>query len=134
MWLQYRQLDRASFIADARRVERRAWLLPGMMLAMWGGPLLLAFGASRLGPPARAAAGAWLAPVRWVTQSPYVPVAVWVGLSIALIVLVWRWSSRDPRVRCPACGKSLLNHTALVVATGNCGACGSRVLSDPPAP
>ena len=43
----------------------------------------------------------------------------------------WRSNRRDPRLICPACGKSLKGMDALVIATKNCGHCGHRAVAAP---
>lgn len=62
-----------------------------------------------------------------------------VGLSPApaLAILlggIWlgeRSAMRNPRLSCPACGKSLAGIRTIVIATRNCGWCGQRVLAEP---
>ena len=128
MWLEYHQLDRATFIGNARRVERRMWLLPALLLLMWGGPMLLLFGVPSFDPGWNRVMWGWTARLRPDTVA-YVAIPLWICLTIAVSVLLNRMLRLNPRVRCPACAKSLLDHSAVVIATGNCGECGSRVLS-----
>src|SRR5689334_5354166 len=108
MWLEYHQLDRASFIANARQVERRMWLLPALLLLMWGGPLLLLFGVPSFDPAWNPVIWGWTARVRSDALA-YIAIPLWVGLTMVLTALLNRRLRLDPRVRCPICNKSLLD-------------------------
>jgi DNA-directed RNA polymerase subunit RPC12/RpoP len=125
MRLDYRQLDLATFINDARRLRRRLFVVPFVLAAMYFVPLLLAV-------PFRDTVRAWVQAAVQSGYRPWFAVAgfAWVALALVAAGLVERQIRRDPRVRCPSCGGSLLRHSAVTIATGKCGHCGSRVLSD----
>jgi len=46
--------------------------------------------------------------------------------------LVLGYTFKHHGLSCPACGKPLGGVEAIVIATGNCGNCGERILESPP--
>jgi hypothetical protein len=58
-----------------------------------------------------------------------------VVVMVAVWPLVWVWSSRLATrfgLRCPHCRKEVVGMSSIVIATGNCGYCGGRVLDEAP--
>ncbi|MES2706911.1 MAG: hypothetical protein V4726_09950 [Verrucomicrobiota bacterium] len=72
---------------------------------------------------------------------PWIPVAYLIGffafliLNLVFVIRSLRNRTRSFGLQCPSCG-ILLDRRALpiVVATGNCGACGAKLLQDQPPP
>jgi uncharacterized membrane protein (DUF485 family) len=109
--LRYQAMTRAS-----NRVS--IWFFSGMFVLLLGMVPLLSY---ERGSPLFQDVG------------PVVGVAVLVLLFGSVPVLIWYHWRQKARfdVRCPGCHRQLLGTSGqIVIATGNCGHCGSRVLSE----
>ncbi len=83
--------------------------------------------------------GVWfLAMSHFDTSEPSTPLRIgWASVPFALAVtmvvghrLVLRHTFKRHGMSCLACGKPLGGIEAVVIATGNCGNCGERILED----
>lgn len=75
---------------------------------------------------------------RWSDgAAEWLPLAI-VGPTLLIVeYVIWlRWGSRrmDRSLRCPHCAEALVEVCGVVLATGNCGHCGRRVMTQAPAP
>jgi hypothetical protein len=123
MSLDYHQLDVETFATLSRRAGRRVQLLATFGLAALAAPGLLA----TFFPDAiRALTG--LGPVGLAYWWPRGLSAYAVVLAAGLVFAMHRTVS-DPRLRCPGCRKPLVPMRGVLLATGKCGRCGTRVLA-----
>jgi hypothetical protein len=59
----------------------------------------------------------------------FAALAIWFVGMTAFFIIQWRLTKRAGHC-CPACKKSVIEMSSVVIATGRCGHCGAKVLDD----